>query len=56
MSIELSPHAKKRLMMRAIDEKEVIMALRNPDKVLLDEETGNFIAVRKANDKILVVA
>ena len=55
MSIELSPHAKKMLMMRAIDEKDVIMTLKNPDKVLFDEETGNFIAVRKTNDKILVV-
>ena len=55
MSIELSPHAKKMLMMRTIDEKDVIMTLKNPDKVLFDEETGNFIAVRKTNDKILVV-
>lgn len=56
MSIELSPHARKRLMIRRIDEKDVIITLKNPDKVLFDEETGNFIAVRKINDKILVVA
>ena len=56
MSIELSPHAKKRLKVRGINEKDVLMTLRNPDKVLFDEETGNFIAVRKINDKILIVA
>ena len=56
MSIELSPHAKKRLKRRGINEKDVLMTLRNPDKVLFDEETGNFIAVRKINDKILIVA
>jgi len=56
MSIELSLHAKKRLKMRGISEKDVLMTLRNPDKILFDEETGNFIAVKKLNDKILIVA
>lgn len=56
MSIELSLHAKKRLKMRGINEKDVLMTLRNPDKILFDEETGNFIAVKKLNDKILIVA
>ena len=54
MSIELSLHAKKRLKMRGINEKDVLMTLRNPDKILFDEEIGNFIAVRKLNDKILL--
>ena len=47
-------HAKKRLKMRGINEKDVLMTLRNPDKILFDEEIGNFIAVRKLNDKILL--
>ena len=33
--IEFSPHAKKRIRTRGIDEGEVISALRNPDRVLL---------------------
>ena len=45
MSIESSPHAKKRLKMRRINEKDVLMTLRNSDKILFDEEIGNFIAV-----------
>ncbi|WP_456328593.1 DUF2283 domain-containing protein [Archaeoglobus sp.] len=35
---------------------DVISALKNPDKVLFDEDTGKFIVVKKINDKILVVA
>jgi len=54
MSIELSLHAKKRLKMREINEKDVLMTLRGPDKMLFDEGTGNFIAVKKLNDKILL--
>lgn len=56
MTIEFSPHAKKRLKIRGIAEAKVISSLKNPDKVLFDEDTGNFIAVKKINDKILVVA
>ena len=56
MTIEFGPHAKKRLKIRGIAEAEVISALKNPDKVLFDENTGNFIAIKKINDKILVVA
>jgi len=55
MTIEFSPHAKKRIRIRGIAEADVISALKNPDKILFDEDTGNFIAVKKINDKILVV-
>ncbi len=48
---------KKRVRTRGIAEADVISALKNPDKILFDEDedTGNFIAVKKINDKILVV-
>lgn len=55
MTIELSPHAKKRLKIRQIAEVDVISALKNPDKILFNGDTGNFIAVKKINDKMLVV-
>jgi len=56
MIIEFSTHAKKRLKIRGIAESDVISTLKNPDKVLFDEETGNFIAIKKINGMILVVA
>ena len=31
-------------------------ALRNPDKTLFDEETEYFMAAKKVNDKLLIVA
>jgi len=56
MTIEFSPHAKKMIQVRGIDEADVIITLKNPDKILFDEETGNFIAIKKIDNKILIVA
>ena len=56
MKVEISPHAKKRLAIRKISEDLVLNTLRNPDNTLFDEETGYFIAVKKINNKLLIVA
>ena len=56
MMIEFNPHAKKRFKIRGIAESDVIATLKNPDKLLFDEDTGNFIAVKKVNGKVLDVA
>lgn len=56
MKVEISPHAKKRLAMRKIPEDLVLNTLKNPDNTLFDEETGYFIAVKKIDDSLLVVA
>ena len=55
MTIEFSPHAKWMIQIRGIDEADVKATLKNPDKILFDEETGNFVAVKKIDDKILIV-
>ena len=34
----------------------VLSTLRDPDNILFDEKTGYFIAVKKINDKLLIVA
>ncbi len=56
MKVEISQHAKRRLVIRGISENLILDTLRNPDKTLFDEETGYFIAAKKVNDKLLIVA
>jgi len=56
VKIEVSPHAKRRLAVRMISEDLVYDTIRNPERVLFDKESGYFIAVKKVNDKFLIVA
>ncbi len=56
MKVEISAHARRRLVIRGISENTVLNTLRNPDNILFDEETGYFIAVKKINNKLLIVA
>ncbi len=56
MKVEISPHAKKRLAMRKIPESLILNTLENPDNIMFDEKTGYFIAVKKTDDNLLVVA
>lgn len=56
MKIEFTPHARKRIEIRGLSEDLVVNTLKNPDRVLFDEETGNFIAVKRIDDKLSIVA
>ena len=56
MKIEISIHARRRLAIRRISEDSVLNTLRNPDNILFDENTGYFIAVKKINDRLLIIA
>jgi len=54
--IEVSEHARWRLKRRKIDLSEVIDCLPNPDEILYDVKEKTFVAVKRLNGKILVVA
>jgi len=43
MKIEISPHARRRLAVRMIPEDLVFSAIRDPERVLFDKESGYFI-------------
>ena len=54
--IEISPHAKKRMPERGISNELAVETLKSPDEILLDNETGYFIAVKHVRSKISIVA
>jgi len=56
VKIEISPHAKRRLKVRTIPENLVADAVKNPDSVLYDRRSGYFIAAKKIEERLLIVA
>jgi len=56
VKIEISPHAKRRLKVRTIPENLIADAVKNPDSVLYDRKSGYFIAVKKVEERLLIVA
>ena len=52
--IEISLHAKKRMSERGISDELTVETLKNPDEILLDTETGYFIAVKHVGAYMLV--
>ncbi len=54
--IEFSDHAEDRLKRRKITKEEVIKAIKDPEETLLDKATGYFIAIRRKEDRYLVIA
>ncbi|NOY11756.1 MAG: DUF4258 domain-containing protein, partial [Archaeoglobi archaeon] len=53
--IEFTPHARERMEKRSVTEDEVRDALENPDELLYDTKTGNFIAVKEQESRYLII-
>ncbi len=53
--IEFTPHARERMEKRSVTENEVKDTLENPDELLYDTKTGNFIAIKEQENRYLIV-
>ena len=59
MDFDCSYHAELKLRERRISKSEVEQILTNPEKVFLDMETGNLVAVgmrKSIKDHMLIIA
>jgi uncharacterized DUF497 family protein len=55
MKIYFTNHAKEQLEKRVIKVEDVEFVLENPDNIYYDLKEGNFVAVKKIDNKLLIV-
>jgi hypothetical protein len=56
MTIELSHHAMEKARMRGVSMTQIYQTLRTPDELYNDVEHVTMIALKKINDKSIVLA
>ena len=55
MEIRFTRHAREQLEKREIKEEDVELVLKNPDGIYYDLKEGNFVAVKKIYNMLLIV-
>lgn len=56
MAVRFSRHALEKARRRGVDMSDVYQTLKTPDELYEDVEHGTIIAVKKTNDKFVIVA
>lgn len=51
MEFEFTLHARLKMEERNIDEKEVSKAIKEPEEIFLDVDTGNIVVTRTVENK-----
>ena len=56
MIVQFSRHALEKIRRRGVNMSHVHQTLRTPDELYEDVEHGTIIAVKKVNDKFIILA
>ncbi len=56
MPVEFSHHALEKARRRGVNMSHMYQALKTPDELYEDVEHGTMIAVKKTNDKFIILA
>lgn len=56
MIVEFSHHALEKIRRRGVNMSHVHQTLRTPDELYEDVEHGTMIAIKKVNDKFIILA